>query len=348
MTRGTASAEWIPAFAGMTCGAGDAMKSLITGCAGFAGSHLADYLLGKGEEVIALLAVNEDLANIKHLEKHLEIERADLRDAERVLEVVQSCKPRRIYHLAALSSPLESRERPDLTYQVNFVGTLNLLSAWLRVGMDCRLLLVSSAEVYGTVPAEKLPMREEMELRPVNPYAGSKAAAELLASQFFQSYGLPIVRARPFNHTGPRQSSNFVCSNFARQAVEIDLGVRPPAMVTGNTNVIRDFSDVRDIVRGYHDLLEKGAAGEAYQLCSGHPVSVETILEMILSFISKPVHISVDKSLIRNQDAPEVWGDYSKARLGVGWEPRHELTDTLRALKLYWEARVKSQNKQEF
>jgi GDP-4-dehydro-6-deoxy-D-mannose reductase len=323
------------------------MKTLITGCAGFAGSHLADYLLAKGEGLIALVGVNEDLANIKHIEKHLEIDRADLRDSDRVLEVVQACKPQRIYHLAAFSSPAESFEDPELTYQVNFMGALNLLAAWLRVGMDCRFLLVSSAEVYGMVPAEKLPMREEMELHPVNPYAGSKAAAELLALQFFQSYGLPIVRVRPFNHTGPRQSSKFVCSKFARQVAEIDLGVHPPAIVTGNTHVIRDFSDVRDIVRGYRDLLEKGTPGEVYQLCSGHPVSIETILQMVISFTSKPVQISLDKSLIRNQEAPEVWGDYSKARLAVGWEPRHELRDTLRELEVYWETRVRSRMKQD-
>jgi GDP-4-dehydro-6-deoxy-D-mannose reductase len=320
------------------------MKSLVTGCAGFAGSHLADYLLGKGEEVIALLGIDEDRANIQHIERHLQMVCADLRDFDRVREALQSSKPQRIYHLAAFSSPAESFENPELTYQVNFMGSLNLLAAWLRVGMDCRFLLVSSAEVYGIVPREKLPMREEMELRPVNPYAGSKAAAEILALQFFRSHGLPIVRVRPFNHTGPRQSSKFVCSKFARQVAEIDLGVRPPTIVAGNIHVIRDFSDVRDIVRGYSDVLESGVPGEVYQLCSGHPVSIESILQTVISFASKPVQVSVDKSLVRNHEAAEMWGDYSNARLAVGWEPRHELTDTLRALKLYWEARVKSQN----
>jgi len=317
------------------------MKSLITGCAGFAGSHLAEYLLGKGEEVVALLSINEDHANIQHVAKRLQVVCADLREFDRVREVLRSSKPQRIYHLAAFSSPSESFGDPELTYQVNFVGTLNLLSAWLRVGMDCRFLLVSSAEVYGIVPREKLPMREEMELRPVNPYAGSKAAAEILAWQFFRSYGLPIVRVRPFNHTGPRQSSKFVCSNFARQVAEINLGVRPPTIMAGNIHVIRDFSDVRDIVRGYCDLLESGVPGEAYQLCSSHPVSIETILQTLISFASKPVQVSVDKSLLRNQDAAEVWGDYSKAKLAVGWEPRYKLTETLGALRLYWEARLR-------
>jgi GDP-4-dehydro-6-deoxy-D-mannose reductase len=317
------------------------MKTLITGCAGFAGSHLADHLLGKGDEVIALLAVNENRANIQHVEKDLRIVVADLRAFDLVRDLLQSFKPQRIYHLAAVSSPVESLENPALTYQVNFMGTLNLLSAWLQVGMDCRFLLVSSAEVYGVVPREKLPLREEMELRPVSPYAGSKAAAEMLALQFFRSYGLPIVRVRPFNHTGPRQSSKFVCSNFARQVVEIELGVRPPTIVAGNIHAARDFSDVRDIVRGYSDLLEKGAPGEVYQLCSGHAVSIQSILQALLSFTSQSVQVSVDKSLLRNHEAAEVWGDYSKARTAVGWQPRHELTDTLRALKLYWESKVK-------
>jgi GDP-4-dehydro-6-deoxy-D-mannose reductase len=318
------------------------MKSLITGCAGFAGSHLADYLLGKGDEVVALLGINEDRANIQHVEKHLQVVVADLREFDRVRELMQSSRPQRIYHLAAFSSPAESFENPELTYQVNFMGTLNLLTAWLRAGMDCRFLLVSSGDVYGIVPREKLPMREEMELHPLNPYAGSKAAAEILALQFFRSYGLPIVRVRPFNHTGPRQSSKFVCSKFARQVAEINLGVRPPTILAGNIHVVRDFSDVRDIVRGYCELLESGAPGEVYQLCSGHPVSIESILQTVVSLASKPVQVSVDKSLVRNHEAAEVWGDYSKARLAVGWEPRHDLTDTLRGLELYWEVRLGS------
>ena len=324
------------------------MKSLITGCAGFAGSHLADYLLGQGEEVIGLVTVDEDRANIRHIEKQLEIVHGDVRDSDRMLEVIQSTRPQRIYHLAAFSSPAQSFEGPHLTYQVNFTGTLNLLAAWLRVGMDCRFLLVSSAEVYGIVPKEKLPMHEELDLGPVNPYAGSKAAAEILALQFFRSYSLPIVRVRPFNHTGPRQSSHFVCSKFARQVAEIDRGLSPPNIMTGNLHVIRDFSDVRDIVRGYRDLLEKGMPGEVYQLCSGRPISIEAILRTVISFASQPVQISVDKSLVREREADEVWGDYSKAKLAVGWEPRRQLQDTLRDLKLYWETEIQNRSGENF
>jgi GDP-4-dehydro-6-deoxy-D-mannose reductase len=317
------------------------MKTLITGCAGFAGSHLAEYLIGKGEEVIGLIAVNDGCANLKHIKSHLKVVSADLREFARVREVIESLRPQRIYHLAAFSSPADSFGDPVETYSVNFMGTLNLLSAWLRAGMDSRFLLVSSAEVYGLVPKEILPLREEMEPCPVNPYAGSKAAAETLGLQFFRSYGLPIVRVRPFNHTGPRQSSRFVCSNFARQVAAIELGQRPPTIVAGNIDAARDFSDVRDIVRGYFDLLEHGAPGEVYQLCSGRSVSIKSILDMLIPFASKPVQVSVDKSSLRKHDAAEIWGDYSKAKLAVGWEPRHELANTLRELTNYWRESIK-------
>jgi len=317
------------------------MRTLITGCAGFAGSHLAECLLGKDEEVIGLRAPDDACANLQHIKERLKIVSADLREIGRVREVIESLKPQRIYHLAAFSSPAQSFEDPERTYHVNFMGTLNLLSAWLRMGMDCRFLLVSSAEVYGIVPREKLPLREEMELRPVNPYAGSKAAAENLALQFFRSYGLPIVLVRPFNHTGPRQSSRFVCSNLARQVAEIELGLRPPTVVAGNLDAGRDFTDVRDIVRGYFDLLEHGAPGEVYQLCSGHSVSIKSVLGVLTSFASKPIQALVDKPSLRKHDAAETWGDYSKAKLAVGWEPRRELTDTLRELTDYWKEKVK-------
>jgi len=290
--------------------------------------------------VVAVLGINEDRANLRPIEKSLQIESADLRDFARWLELLRSLRPQRIYHLAAFSSPVKSFANPLETYAVNFTGTLNLLSAWLRVGMDCRFLFVSSAEVYGAAPPEELPLREDAELRPLNPYAGSKAAAEILAAQFFRSHGLPIVRVRPFNHTGPRQSPEFVCSRLARQAAEIELGLRPPLIVAGNTQAVRDFSDVRDIVRGYHELLEKGEPGEVYQLCSGRGVSIDFVLRTLLDLTSKPAGLQVDPSLLRPIEAAEVWGDYSKARLAVGWEPRYQLVDTLRALKDYWLSRL--------
>lgn len=318
------------------------MRCLITGAAGFAGSHLADYLLSQGEEVVGLIAPQDDLANLKHILSQIIVERVDVQDAEGVLRLLSHIRPQRIYHLAALSSPVESLRDPVLTYNVNFYGTLNLLCAWRQIGMDCRFLYVSSAEVYGIDPPAPMPLREDCPLRPANPYAASKAAAELLAFQFYRSYGFPIVRARPFNHTGPRQSAAFVCSSLARQVVEVEKGLRPPTITVGNLKVQRDFSDVRDIVWGYYLLLEKGEPGEVYQLCSGRPVSIEAIVDILSSFTSRATRIAVDESKVRAQEACVFWGDHAKARQAVGWVPRYSLETTLRDLWRGWEEALRS------
>jgi GDP-4-dehydro-6-deoxy-D-mannose reductase len=208
--------------------------------------------------------------------------------------------------------------------------------------MDCRFLYVSSGEVYGADPPGPMPLREDCPLRPANPYAASKAAAELLAFQFYMSYGFPIVRVRPFNHTGPRQTAAFVCSGLARQMVEIEAGLRPPTITVGNLNVQRDFSDVRDIVRGCHLLLEKGEPGDVYQLCSGRPVSIESIVEILCSFTAKPIRVAVDESKVRTQEAAALWGDPTKAKRAVGWLPQYALETTLRDLWAGWEEALRS------
>ncbi|MGH9375023.1 MAG: GDP-mannose 4,6-dehydratase [Terriglobia bacterium] len=311
------------------------MRCLITGAGGFAGSHLAEYLARQGEEVTAFIHPQDALHNLSGLD--VRIERGDLRDADRVLDVFRTVKPQRIYHLAALSSPEESFRDPRSTYDVNFTGTFNFLLAWRQLQIDSRFLYVSSSAVYGWTSGNDLPLREDAALRPANPYAGSKAAAEMLAIQFFQGYGLPIIRVRPFNHTGPRQDPQFVCSGLARQVAEIDLQMRPPVATAGNLEARRDFSDVRDIVRGYHMLLEGGAPGEVYQLCSGYHCSIRTILENLIALSSRPVSVKSDESLMRSRDSLIVYGDYSKARKEVGWEPQYKLETTLADLKAYWE-----------
>ncbi len=315
------------------------MRVLITGSAGFAGSHLVEYLLEQGQEVVAFVRGDDHLSNVQHVLGKLRIELGDLRDGERLYLLLRETRPERIYHLAAMSSPWESFRDPNLAYSVNFGGTYNLLAAWRRLEMDCRLLCVSSAEVYGFPQTDDLPLREEAALRPASPYGGSKAAAEMLAFQFFQSYGLPIVRVRPFNHTGPRQSPQYVCSGLARQLAEIDLGLRLPVICVGNRSAQRDFTDVRDIVRGYYLLLEGGKAGEVYQLCSGRPVSVDEIVQILCRFTAKAVTVKVDESKLRAHDVALLWGDPSKAKQSVGWVPGYDLETTLRDLKLYWQER---------
>ena len=272
------------------------MKSLITGAGGFAGSHLAEYLLQQNQEVIVLVNPQNNLSNLRQILSKIRVERLDIRDSDRVEQILADVQPHRIYHLAALSSPAQSLADPKATYEVNVFGTFNLLNACRHLQLGCRFLFVSSAEVYGAGDKDSMPLREECPFRPGNPYAASKAAGEMLAYQFYKSYGLPVVRARPFNHTGPRQSDAYVCSSLARQAAEIDAGTRPHKVTAGNLKLRRDFSDVRDVVRGYHLLLERGAEGEVYQLCSGRPVLLESILEILGSISCKPISVAVDKS----------------------------------------------------
>lgn len=320
------------------------MKSLITGAGGFAGSHLAEHLLHQGDEVIALVNPQNDLVNLRHILSKIRIERLDIRDSEHLLHFLTDTKPQRLYHLAALSSPLESLRNPREAYDVNFLGTLNLLSAWRQLELDCKFLYVSSSEVYGVEAEDSMPLREDHPFRPGSPYAASKAAGELLAFQFWKSYGLPIVRVRPFNHTGPRQTDAFICSSLARQVAEINAGFRAPTVTVGDLKLGRDFSDVRDIARGYRLLLEKGAAGDVYQLCSGRPVQLDSILQILSSLASKPFKIALDESKVRPREVPAIWGDSSKANRATGWVPLYDLETTLGDLERYWAENILARN----
>lgn len=312
------------------------MKVLITGGGGFAASHLAEHLLESGAEVVLTSRPGERLHNVEHLLSRLSIEYADLRDLDRTREVLAETRPQRLYHLAAFSSVVDSFQKPYECYATNFGGTLNLLEAWRQLGFDSRMLAVSSSQVYGRPGETEMPLRETSPLRPESPYAGSKVAAEFLAVQFGPSYGLPVVRARPFNHTGPRQSPAYVCSDLVRQVVEIECGLRAPVLTVGDAETSRDFSDVRDIIRGYELLLERGRPGEAYQLCSGRAIPVGAIIESIVATASVPIEVQTDVAKAHPAERRTLWGDPAKARSETGWEPAFTLEATLRDLKAYW------------
>jgi GDP-4-dehydro-6-deoxy-D-mannose reductase len=318
------------------------MRALVTGAGGFAGSHLVEYLLHQGAEVLALVRPGDDLAHLKPILGRLRVERGDIRDGERLIGVFRDTRPERIYHLAAVTSPADSIMNPHLTYEINLMGTLNLLEGIRQAGLDCRILFVSSSEVYGKVIDEDLPLREETALRPANPYSGSKAAEELLAYQFFRCYGVKVVRVRPFNHTGPRQPPAFVCSSLAKQVAEVDLRMRDALVRVGNLETLRDFTDVRDIVRGYYLPLEKGELGEVYQLCSGHPVSIDEILRILTNGVAPPIRVVFDPARVHARGPRAVWGLADKAARKVGWEPQFPLETTLRDLKNHWESVLRS------
>jgi GDP-4-dehydro-6-deoxy-D-mannose reductase len=318
------------------------MKALITGAGGFAGSHLAEYLLGQGMEVMALVREDESLVHLQPILSQVRVERCDILDANRLSWVFANQEPHRVYHLAALTSPAGSLQNPTMTYQTNVMGTLHLLEGVRRAGRDRRFLFVSSSEVYGEVSDEQLPLREDSALHPANPYAGSKAAGEIMTCQFVRSYGIEAVCVRPFNHTGPRQSSAFVCSSLARQVAEIVLGMRENVIKVGDLESSRDFTDVRDIVRGYHLLLEKGEPGDVYQLSSGRPVSVASILGILRDSTSIPIRVEVDPARVHAHSARALWGVAEKAERAVGWKPRYSLETTLLDLKAYWEDALRS------
>lgn len=317
-------------------------KALITGIAGFAGSHLAELLLSEGYSVYGIIAPKERTPNIGHIKKQVKTEQFDLLRAERAARFIKAVKPDHIYHLAAFASVGESFANERLTYEVNFTGTLNLLRAIMKASYQCkRFLFVSSADTYGLIKPKNRTLTEEDPLNPISPYGVSKAAAESLIEYYEYHHGLPANRIRAFNHTGPRQSDTYVIPSFCRQIAEIEAGLKKPEIMVGNLSPKRDFSDVRDIVRGYYLAVSKGKAGEVYQFCSGRAVSIRTILNSLLKLSSKKIKVTVDKNRFRKSDIPVLRGNNRKAVKELGWVCRYKLDETLRDTLDFWRAKIR-------
>jgi GDP-4-dehydro-6-deoxy-D-mannose reductase len=308
------------------------MRCLVTGITGFVGGHLTKLLLARGDEVIGT-SNDIDPAGCR---ENLKLFHVDITDGAGIARLVQESQPDRVYHLAALSSPAESLGNERSVYDTNFFGTLNLLEAVRCCTPQAHVLLVGSTQCYGNVSEAELPIREEQPFAPRNPYALSKAAGDLLGFQFFARYGSHIVRARPANHTGPGQSPAFVCSDFARQAAAIELGLSAPVLRVGNIGVSRDFCDVRDVVRAYAGLLENGHPGEAYNIGSGGAIALKEITGILTSFCSRPVQIAVESERARPDDAKSIYVSVAKIAAHTGWVAEYDLRTTLRDLFEYW------------
>lgn len=268
-------------------------------------------------------------------------ERVDLRDASAVAATVATLYPDAVVHLAAQSFVPQAMRDPRETFAVNFEGTLNLLIALRDSGFTGRFLHVGSGDMYGRVAVEQMPVREDYPLRPRNPYAVSKVAAEALCYQWSQSEKFEIVMARPFNHVGPFQSPRFVVAGLARQIAEIRLGKRPPVVDVGNVDVTRDFTDVRDVVAAYRLLLEQGRNGEAYNVCSGVERSVRTILDSLAKLAGVSVQIRQDVERLRTAEQERVWGSCEKLSRDTGWSVRIAFDQTLRDTLNYWEEQLR-------
>ncbi len=294
------------------------MRVLVTGSKGFVGHWLIAHLQDQGDEVIGLDA------------------EVDITEPAGLKEAVVSAAPDAICHLAALSSVGASWGASQPTYEVNTVGTSNLLDAALACNRRPRVLVVSSSEVYGKVSPADLPLAEDRPFAPVSPYAASKAAAEMVGLQAWLGSGLEVVRARPFNHTGPGQRPDFVVPALAEQVAAALLG-GADRLVTGNLEARRDISDVRDVVRAYRRLLVDGAAGEVYNVCRGEAVSISHVAERLLALAGADLPIVVDPARVRPVEIPELRGDRRRVERATGWRPEIPLDDTLRDVLAFWQ-----------
>jgi GDP-4-dehydro-6-deoxy-D-mannose reductase len=318
------------------------MKVLITGITGFAGSHLADFILEEHADVrvYGMIRWRSRRENIRHLQDSIELVEADLKDMVSMKKCLAHVKPDRIFHLAAQSFVPTSWTCPSETFCINSIGQINLFESLLSLGLKPRIQIAGSSEEYGLVHEDEVPMKETNPLRPLSPYAVSKVAQDLLGYQYHQSYGLPVVRTRGFNHTGPRRGEVFICSNFARQIAEIEAGKREPVMYVGNLEAKRDFTDVRDMVRAYWLSLEKGKPGDVYNIGSGTTYKIKDVLDMLMSLTDKKVKVEVDPDRLRPSDVPILLADSSKFRKATSWEPRFEFSRSLKDLLDYWRERI--------
>ncbi len=316
------------------------MRVLITGISGFAGSHLAEVCLSQGAEVWGITRHNNGHPNLAHLEGTIRLCAADITCAAEVAAVVAQAAPDRIFHLAAQAHVPTAWKTPAATLETNIIGQLNVILAMQVHAPEARLLAVGSSNVYGMVRPEDIPVAEETPFRPADPYAVSKIAQDMLALQYWESHRLAIVRVRPFNHIGPRQSPEFVVSRFARTLAQIEAGQLPPLLRVGNLSAQRDFTDVRDIARAYWLALERGEPGAVYNVGSGEAHAIEEILAILRRLARVSVEVVTDPALFRPGDFPILAANATRFRQQTGWQPRFPLAETLRDTLDYWRTQV--------
>lgn len=315
------------------------MRVFVTGATGFAGSFLMESLLAAGHKVWALVhyqTSHQELVTTKSVTSVT----GNLLDAAQVKTAVAQAQPDLIFHLAGQAYPARSWQEPANTVAVNTIGTINLLEAAVAYGRP-RVVVVTSAEMYGLVQAEDLPLTEATPPQPRHPYGVSKLAAGQLIPIYWQRYQLPAMEARPFNHIGPRQSKGFVVPDFASQLAAIKLGQQPPKLSVGNLEAQRDFTDVRDVVRAYLLLAESGQPGAAYLICSGRPVSIHHLLSTLIELTEVEVAIESDLARMRPSDVPCLYGSYAKLKQHTGWQPQISLRQSLADALADWLERLR-------
>lgn len=316
------------------------MRALITGISGFVGSHLAEYLLEHTDWQVAGTVYGPE-ENIEQLRDKLELYPAELSELETVTSILERAKPDHIFHLAAQPLVSLSRRDPWGTLAINIRLQLNILEAVARLGSTARILVVGSSEEYGLVRPDELPIKETNPLRPTSPYAVSKVAQDMLGLQYHLSHKLFTVRVRSFNHIGPRQRLGFVAPDFASQIAQAEAGLREPVIQVGNLEPQRDFSDVRDVVRGYHLLITQGEPGEVYNLGSGQAHSVRELLGKLIAMSKIPITVEQDPERLRPTNVPVIVADCTRIREQTGWRPKIVFEQSLQDVLDYWRERIK-------
>ncbi|MBI3978903.1 MAG: GDP-mannose 4,6-dehydratase [Chloroflexi bacterium] len=317
----------------------DNARALVTGVSGFAGSHLAHYLLQAGVEVVGLTRRPSHNGKPK---ARLTLVQADLSDHERLARLLGDVRPDLVFHLAGQSFVPRSWIDPLETYVSNVFSQLQLLRGVLLAGIDPLVLVIGSQEEYGPVPPEELPVAESRPLQPVNPYGVSKVTQDLMGLQYWLSHRLRCVRVRPFNHIGPGQDESFVVSAFARQVAEAEAGLRPPVIHFGNLSARRDFTDVRDIARAYHLALLRGEPGDVYNVGSGCSVPIQQVLDYFVANSRVTLQLEPDRERFRPTDTPATLCDSTKFRARTGWQPNIPLEQSLADTLAYWRDAVQA------
>jgi len=318
------------------------MKVLITGITGFAGSHLVDYILKEHPdvEIFGIRRWRSRTETIRHFQDDIKIIECELRDLTSVFKVIEEVKPDRIFHLAAQSFVPTSWTSPADSLNTNIIGQLNIFEAVRSLDIHPWIQIACSSEEYGMVYEDEVPIKETNPLRPLSPYAVSKVGQDMMGYQYSASYGMKVIRTRGFNHTGPRRGDVFVCSDFAKQIVDIEKKKRLPVMKVGNLEAKRDFTDVRDVVRAYWLSLDDNCTpGDVYNIASGTVYTIQEVLDKLLSMTDVEIEIEEDPARLRPSDVPILLGDYSKFNAVTGWNPSIPFDQTLEDIIDYWRAR---------
>jgi len=307
----------------------------ITGATGFVGCYLREFLKSPENRIwgTAYPEIPEAFSEgqIFHL---------DIRSEKDVFKHMRKIRPDWIFHLAAISNVRHSWRKRKETLETNLIGTLNLFEGVRKFAPQARAVFVSSSDIYGMESLSGNLLTEGGDVLTMNPYAYSKWSGEVLSDFYTRVENLNIVIARPFPHTGPGQSADFVCSDWACQIARIEKGLSAPEIHVGDISVERDFSDVRDVVRAYVGLIEKGRSGEVYNICSGRSYSLEKILKILLSFTKKKISVQVDSRKFRKVDIPQLAGDNRKIKKEISWEPRIPIEQSLEDLLEFWRSRL--------